>query len=176
MTESWLLPGATKDAQTLNAQWRVVDQPLIDGVQVKEALNVPKSNGYLTEMYRLDWNLGPLVDQIFQVVLLPGAISAWHAHATTVDRLFVSHGLMRIVLYDGRADSPTRGVVNDFRFGTVRPATVLVPPRVWHGVMNVVDTPAILMNFPDRAYDYEDPDHWRIPADSAEIPVRFNRS
>ena len=173
MTQEWRLPGMVKDRQTLNAQWTPVEQRLIDGVEIREVLNVPKSNGYLTEMYRLDWDLGPLVDQIFQVVLLPGAISAWHAHATTLDRLFVSTGLIRIVLYDSRADSPTRGQLNDFRFGTVRPATVLVPPRVWHGVMNIGDTPATLMNFPDHAYNYEVPDHWRIAPDSYEIPFRF---
>lgn len=173
MTPTWLMPGAAKDRQTLNAQWTPVQQRLIDGVQVREVLNVPKSNGYLTEMYRLDWNLGPLVDQIFQVVLLPGSVSAWHAHAATVDRLFAAFGLIRIMLYDGREDSPTSGHVNEFRFGTIRPATVLIPPRVWHGVMNIGDAPALLLNFPDRAYQYDDPDHWRIPADSPDIPVRF---
>lgn len=25
----------------------------------------------------------------------------------------------------------------------------------------------------DRAYRYEDPDHWRLPADTGEIPYRF---
>ncbi|MFP5245777.1 MAG: dTDP-4-dehydrorhamnose 3,5-epimerase family protein, partial [Thermoanaerobaculia bacterium] len=115
----------------------------------------------------------PAVDQVFQVVLFPGAISAWHAHASTIDRLFASNGLVRIVLYDARKDSPTYGKVNDFRFGTVRPALVYIPPRVWHGVMNIGDGPSVLINMPDRAYCYEDPDHWRVPADSPEIPFRF---
>ena len=173
MSEPWLLPGATKDKQTVNARWDPVAQQLIAGVQVKEILNVPKTNGYLTEMFRADWNLGQQVAQVFQAILHPGAISAWHAHATTTDRLFVAYGLMRVVLYDGREGSPTHGVVNDFRFGTIRPALILVPPRVWHGVMNVADTPGIVLNLPDQAYSYEDPDHWRIPADSPEIPVQF---
>jgi dTDP-4-dehydrorhamnose 3,5-epimerase len=25
----------------------------------------------------------------------------------------------------------------------------------------------------DRAYTYEDPDHWRLPPDTREIPYRF---
>jgi dTDP-4-dehydrorhamnose 3,5-epimerase len=81
--------------------------------------------------------------------------------------------MARIALYDARPDSPTHGVVNEFRFGSLRPALVTVPPRIWHGVQNVGDGVAVVLNLVDRAYDYEDPDHWRVPADSAEIPYRF---
>jgi dTDP-4-dehydrorhamnose 3,5-epimerase len=171
--EEWLLPGAVRDRQTITAQWDPTEQQLIDGVEVRQVANVPKQNGYLTEMYRADWKIGPAVAQVFQVVLVPGGISAWHAHESTFDRLFVATGVVRIVLYDARSGSPTQGVINDFRFGGVRPALVLVPPRVWHGVMNIGGAPAVLMNMPDRAYHYEDPDHWRVPADSPEIPFRF---
>jgi dTDP-4-dehydrorhamnose 3,5-epimerase len=171
--EDWLLPGAIRDRQTITAQWDPADQQLIDGVQVRQVVNVPKQNGYLTEMFRTDWDIGPPVDQVFQVMLVAGGISAWHAHESTFDRLFVASGVVRVVLYDSRSNSPTHGVINDFRFGAVRPALVLVPPRVWHGVMNIGGTPAALMNMPDRAYHYEHPDHWRLPGDSPEIPFRF---
>ena len=174
MPESWLLPGATKDAQTITARWTPASMQLIDGVTVREVLNVPKSNGYLTELFRTSWADGNAhIDQVFQVVHEPGAISAWHTHAATTDRLFVAYGSARIVLYDGRDGSPTRGVVNEFRFGTIRPALVTVPPRVWHGVQNSGSGPMILMNLVDRAYDYEDPDHWRIASDSPAIPFRL---
>ena len=64
---------------------------LIEGVTVTEVVNVPKSNGYLTEIWRRQWSgVGGIADQIFQVVLDAGSISAWHAHARTEDRLFVS--------------------------------------------------------------------------------------
>jgi dTDP-4-dehydrorhamnose 3,5-epimerase len=110
---------------------------------------------------------------VFQVVLEPGALSAWHTHAVTTDRLFVSNGMVRIALYDGREGSPTNGLVNEFRFGTIRPALLVVPPRVWHGVENIGSSQAFLLNLVDRAYDYEDPDHWRVPATSDQIPFRF---
>lgn len=110
MTDAWRLNGAVKDQQTITARWTPSDMRLIDGLAIREVLNVPKSNGYLTEIFRRDWaeSRGE-VDQVFQVVLDPGAISAWHAHATTTDRLFVSYGRARIVLYDAREDSPTTG-------------------------------------------------------------------
>lgn len=170
----WLVGDAQKDAQTITARWTPSAMRLIHGVQIREVLNVPKQHGHLTEIFRTDWLDGDTnVDQVFQVVLDPGAVSAWHAHATTIDRLFVSSGLMRIVLYDAREGSPTFGALNEFRFGTIRPALVTVPPRVWHGVQNVAQTTSIVLNLVDRAYDYEDPDHWRVPNGTTEIPFVF---
>jgi dTDP-4-dehydrorhamnose 3,5-epimerase len=172
--EQWLLEGAVRDPQTVTARWTPSSLNLIEGVRIREIDHVPKPNGYLTEMFRTDWRLDGLeVDQIFQVVLNPGAISAWHAHEFTTDRLFINHGLVQIALYDAREQSATRGTVNDFRFGTVRPALVVIPPRVWHGLRNISDRPSSILNMVDRAYDYEDPDHWRVPHDSAEIPFRW---
>ena len=171
---TWLVAGAQKDKQTVSAKWSALDQRLIDGVTVREVANVPKQNGHLTEVYRRDWKLDDVdVDQVFQVVLNAGAISAWHAHEKTTDRLFVSTGMVRIVLFDARDDSPTRGAINEFRAGAVRPALIVVPPRVWHGLQNIAAESSIVLNLVDAAYAYEDPDHWRVPLDDPSIPFRF---
>ncbi|HVR38278.1 MAG TPA: hypothetical protein VMU84_04230 [Thermoanaerobaculia bacterium] len=107
--------GATKDAQSITADWRPM-LTLIDGVIVRDVVNVPKENGYLTELARVEWlDDGAKIEQVFQVVLNPGGVAAWHAHAKTTDRLFVAFGSMRIVLYDAREDSPTRGAINELR-------------------------------------------------------------
>jgi len=172
---TWLLDGAVKDRQTVTARWTPSALRLIDGVSVHEVLNVPKSHGYLTEIFRTDWlrGMNVTVDQIFQVVLEPGAISAWHAHERVTDRLFVTRGLIRVVLFDNREDSPTRGLVNELRFGTVRPALIVVPPRVWHGIQNIASTESSVLNIVDSAYAYDDPDHWRVPQDAPQIPFTF---
>jgi dTDP-4-dehydrorhamnose 3,5-epimerase len=115
------------------------------------------------------------VDQVFQVMMNPGVISGWHTHQRTTDRLFVSHGVILIVLYDSRADSPTLGLVNEFRFGVARPALLTIPPGVWHAVRNLSAEPSILLNLTDCAYTYEDPDHWRLPLDTDKIPYRFSQ-
>jgi dTDP-4-dehydrorhamnose 3,5-epimerase len=170
----WLLPGAARDTQTITAEWTPSSMPLIDGVQIREVRHVVKATGHLTEIFRADWCLDDRpVDQVFQVELQPGAISAWHAHDATLDRLFVTEGLGRIVLYDRRRSSPTQGLVNELRVSARRPMLVVIPPRVWHGMQNTGDAPMRVLNIVDRAYDYRSPDHWRVPHDSAEIPYRF---
>ena len=172
MTEkSWLIEGAVPDRETITAEWKPADQRLIEGVVVREVLNVPKPAGRLTEIFRRDWfSSEEPVDQVFVNVLEPRSISGWHAHAFAKDRLFAISGLFTIALFDAREESATRGVLNVFRFGEVRPALVIVPPRVWHGVQNISSAPAMLLNLTDIAYDYTNPDHWRIPHDSPAVP------
>ena len=168
------LDGARKDAQSVTAEWATL-QPAIEGVRVREVRNVPKRDGLLTEVFRRDW-LPPdeaLVDQVFQVRLEPGGISAWHTHRSTMDRLFVTEGLMRIVLFDAREGSRTHGRLTELRHGLTRPALVVVPPGVWHGIQNLSSAPSVVLNLVDRAYEYEDPDHWRLPLDTDHIPFRF---
>ena len=172
--EEGYIAGAKKDSQSITSDWQPL-QDLIDGVVVREVKNVPRrGGGYLTEVFRGEWKLDDVgVEQVFQSVLEPGQTSAWHVHRGTTDRLFVNWGTLAIVLYDARARSRTFGRVNEFCLGTGRPAVVSVPPGVWHGVRNRGNQLASLLNLTDRAYRYEDPDHWRLPTDTPDIPYRF---
>ncbi len=171
-TKLWQVEATVKDTQSITSDWEFTHQRLIEGVAVREVRHVPKENGFLTEIFRNNWELPgtDAIGQVFQVTLSARQASAWHAHAVTTDRLFVNNGMIRISLYDARAESPTFGLVNEFRFGSIRPALVVVPPRVFHGLMNLEDHASSVLNLVDHPYQYEDPDHWRVPPDSAEIP------
>jgi dTDP-4-dehydrorhamnose 3,5-epimerase len=174
---AWQLPGSVRDRQSVTVDWQRVEGGLIDGVALFEMKNVLGSHGHLTEIYRADWKLDEAgVEQVFQSVFEPGGVSAWHVHELTRDRLFVAAGAMRIVLYDPRPDSPSCGRINEFRLGSLRPGLVSVPPKVWHGVENLSNERAALLNLVDRAYCYERPDHFRLPADSDQIPYRFRKA
>ena len=41
------------------------------------------------------------------------------------------------------------------------------------GVQSTDSAPSVLINAVDRAYDYVDPDHYRLPVESPEVPYRF---
>jgi len=172
-THNFLLDGK-RDAQSITRDWQLLREP-IAGVVVHETKNVLKDNGYLTEIWRDDWKLAPAnVAQVFQALIEPRGISAWHVHVHATDRLFANHGRLKIVLYDARPDSASAGRVNVYHCGTARPMLITVPPGVWHGVQNMGAAPALLLNLPDRAYAYEAPDHWRLPPHTDRIPYSFH--
>ncbi len=163
---------AKQDSQNITSDWIPI-MKFIDGVQFKEIKNVAKESGYLTEIFRSDWGFDNKIEQVFQVAMFPGSISGWHVHKNTTDRLFVNSGLIKIVLYDGRIESPTFGLINEFRLGTIRAGIVIVPKGVWHAVQNLDESTSLIINMVDYSYKYENPDHLRLPIDTELIPYKF---
>lgn len=171
--EGWMTSGEA-DRPSVTSDWAMLNEPTIAGVTIKEIRSVATSNGYLTEIYRDEWHLDDMrVGSVFQRTMFPKAITGWHAHAATYDRLFCSIGTVRISLYDGRVASRTFGNVWHKVCGALRPAIVVIPPGVWHGVTCLGHETALLLNLVDKAYSYSAPDHWRLPPDTDQIPYKL---
>lgn len=171
-----MLDGAQKDPQIVTSDWQRI-APRIEGVVVREVLHVPRDHGVITETYRAQWDpTGMPVVHVYQSRLFPGAIGAWSCHMKSIDRLFVNQGHLKVVLFDGREDSPTYRTVMELHVGDARPAFLVLPVGIWHGLQNLGATDALVLNYPTMAYDYEDPDHWRLPFDTDQIPYRWHAS
>lgn len=168
-----MIKTAKKDPQIISGDWHLLKET-IQGVHIKEVLHVPRDHGVITEVFRPEWDpTGLPVVHLYQSRLFPGAIGAWSCHTRTVDRLFVNQGSLKAVLYDGREESPTHGMINEIHLGDARPAFVVIPIGVWHGLQNLGTSDALVLNLPTKAYDYADPDHWRLPSDTDEIPYKW---
>ena len=161
-----------KDPQQVDERGRLPGSELIDGVEVRDIAAVLLDNGSLTEIFRSEWCGDVRAAHVFQRLLPPGQISGWHAHGKKTDRLFCGYGKVRVSLHDGRPASPTRGKSNVFRCGQERPQLIIVPPGVWHAVTNIGPGDALVIDVSEIPYDYRSPDHWRLPPDSPEIPIR----
>jgi dTDP-4-dehydrorhamnose 3,5-epimerase len=162
-----------KDQQTVTA----TGDPtivLIDGVKVIRMVTHPDARGSITQAPG-ELFLQPIVDA-HQVSIRPGRIKGWIAHHLQEDRLFFWQGDLRVVLYDDRTDSPTRGMINDLCFGESRPALCFIPPRVFHAVQNLGSSVASHMSFPTAPYDHANPDKYRLPIDTDLIPFDFSKA
>jgi dTDP-4-dehydrorhamnose 3,5-epimerase len=172
----FVLPGAQKDNQQITEDWQKLGA-VIEGVSVREVRHVPRDHGVITEIFRPEWDpTGLPIVQIYQSRLFPGALGAWSCHQRTTDRLFVSQGHLKVVLYDARDGSNSKGQLMELHAGDARPCLVVVPPGVWHGLQNRGHIDALVLNFPTEAYNYKDPDHYRLPYDSPEIPYAWQVS
>jgi dTDP-4-dehydrorhamnose 3,5-epimerase len=168
-----MLQGARKDTQQVTTEWQWI-QNGISGVVVREVLHVPRDHGVITEIFRPEWDpTGLPVVHVYQSRLFPYAIGAWSCHMNNVDRLFVNQGHLKIVLYDGRDDSSTFRQLMELHVGDARPGFLVIPAGVWHGLQNLGSSDALMLNLPTHAYDYVDPDHYRLPWDSPEIPYSW---
>ncbi|MEK7290573.1 MAG: dTDP-4-dehydrorhamnose 3,5-epimerase family protein, partial [Planctomycetota bacterium] len=84
-------------------------------------------------------------------------------------------GMMKVVLYDGRKDSPTFGEINEFIAGIFNPILIQIPPRVTHGFKCISEHEAMVVNCPTELYNYNAPDEYRLDPHSGEIPYNWDR-
>jgi dTDP-4-dehydrorhamnose 3,5-epimerase len=164
-----LLPGAKKDGQTRTRDWARVGVA-IDGVGLRQTRHVVTANGLTTEAFRSDWpETGSPIGHVIHVALDAGSLTAWHTHKRQTDGIFPLQGRMLLVLFDPREGSPTRDQVMALRLDGNDPMLVRIPPMVWHGIKPLLG-PASFLNVITHPYVYEDPDEWRLPPDTDQIP------
>ena len=148
---------------------------MIDGVKTKKLRVIPDERGRLMEVLRRDDDLFVKFGQIYVTTAYPGAVKAWHYHKLQYDNFTCILGMMKIVLYDGREGSPTKGEVNEFFIGTYNQELVQIPPCVMHGFKCISDTEALILNCPSEPYNRAEPDEYRIPAHSPDVPYDWTR-
>ena len=147
----------------------------IAGVVIREGSNIVTRNGHTTEIFSSPWEL-PVesVRHVILVSLKPSAVSAWHMHLAQTDQIVAIDGMLKLVLYDPREDSPTRDRVDVFHLSPMRPTLVVIPPGIWHGIQNMDGGRfSSFLNLFDRPYDHSDPDEWRLPRTNDRIPYDF---
>ena len=141
-----------KDSATVTADGESLERR-IDGVTVRRLRPIEDKRGEIIEVYRPGWGLhaDPLV-YVYQSTLRPGAIKGWIVHEHQDDRLFLNVGVMRWVLYDARAGSPTHKLLNELVFSDRNRALLVIPRGVYHAVQNIGSTDALFLNMPTAPY------------------------
>jgi dTDP-4-dehydrorhamnose 3,5-epimerase len=147
---------------------------MIEGVRIKRLKVIPDERGLLMEMMRDDDEFFQRFGQVYLSVVYPGVVKAWHYHRKQTDHFVLVKGTAKVVLYDSRENSRTRGEVNEFFMGEHNPILLLIPPLVLHGMKGIGVESAYLINTPTEHYVYDDPDEFRVPPHSPEIPYDWN--
>ncbi|MDD5712899.1 MAG: dTDP-4-dehydrorhamnose 3,5-epimerase family protein [Smithellaceae bacterium] len=148
---------------------------MIEGVKVKKLKVIPDERGRLMEILRADDEIYSAFGQVYMTTAYPGVVKGWHYHKKQSDNMAVVRGMMKIVLYDGREGSPTRGEINEFFAGDANPVLVHIPPYVYHGFKCISLEEAIVVNTPTEVYNYAEPDEYRLPPHDADIPYNWDR-
>ncbi len=148
---------------------------MIDGVRIKQLKVIPDERGRLMEMLRADDDIFQKFGQIYMTTAYPGVVKAWHYHKKQTDNFVVVKGMMKVVLYDNREGSPTRGEVNEFFMGEHRQILLQIPPLVYHGFKCISETEAMVINTPTEPYNYKEPDEFRVDPHNNHIPYDWSR-
>jgi len=148
---------------------------MIQGVKIKDLKIIPDERGRLMEILRADDEIFIQFGQLYLTTAYPGVVKGWHYHKIQYDNFVVIKGMMKVVLYDNRTDSPTYQELNEFFLGEYNPQLLCIPPQVFHGFKCISETEAIALNIPTEVYNYDHPDEYRIDPYHNNIPYDWAR-
>jgi len=129
---------------------------MIDGVTVKPLRRIPDERGYIMHMLRADDLDFQGFGEIYFSTIYPGVIKAWHLHSVMTLNYAVVVGMIKLVLYDPREDSPTQGELQELVIGQENYSLVTIPPHVWNGFKGVGTQMAIVANCATHPHDPEE--------------------
>ena len=148
---------------------------MIEGVKIKKLKVIPDERGRLMEMLRCDDEIFEKFGQVYMTSAYPGIVKGWHYHKKQTDNMVCVKGMMKVVLYDMREDSKTKGEVNEYFIGVHNPMLVQIPSFVCHGFKSAGNEEAIVVNIPTEVYNYKDPDEFRIDPYDNDIPYDWRK-
>ena len=149
--------------------------PIAEGVKTKKLKVIPDERGRLMEILRCDEEVFEKFGQVYLSTTYPGVVKGWHYHKVQTDNIVCVKGMLKLVLFDNREGSATSGEVNEFFIGEHNPLLVQVPRGVYHGWKCVSDEEAMVINCPSEAYNYSQPDEYRLDPHQNDVPYKWDR-
>jgi dTDP-4-dehydrorhamnose 3,5-epimerase len=147
------------------------------GVTFRRAITHVDGRGSVCELFdpRWQWHPDPLLF-VYMFTIRPGMVKGWGLHKLHEDRYFVQLGEMEVVFYDARPDSPTGGQVSHVVLSEYDRRLMNIPAGIWHANRNIGNKDVVVVNFPTRPYEHGDPDKYRLPLDTDQIPYMFENA
>ena len=138
----------------------------ITGVVVIPLKQIEDERGAVLHMLRSDSPLSPRFGEIYFSIVNPGVVKAWKRHRAMTQHFAVPVGLIRLVLFDDRTDSQSKGEIEEIILGrTDRYYLACIPPMIWYGFKGISEMPALLANCSDIPHD---------PNEAEQLPVSNN--
>jgi dTDP-4-dehydrorhamnose 3,5-epimerase len=148
---------------------------LIKGVRTKLLKVIPDERGRLFEILRRDEEMFEKFGQVYCTTVNFGVTKAWHYHKKQDDNFACVSGMIKLVLYDARPGSATKGMINEFFIGTHNMMLVRIPKGVYHGFKGISKHESVVINVPTNCYNYKTPDEYRLDPHGGDIPYDWAR-
>jgi dTDP-4-dehydrorhamnose 3,5-epimerase len=145
---------------------------MIDGVIVHPLRQIPDERGKIMHMLRNDDPHFEQFGEIYFSVVYPGVVKGWHIHKRMTLNYSCILGTIKLVLYDDREGSATRGQVQELVIGDSNYVLVKIPLGVWNGFKGLGVAPAVVANCSTIPHDPQEierigPSDPRVPYDWA---------
>jgi len=119
---------------------------MIKGVKIKPLSKIADERGVIFHMLRRDDPDFKKFGEIYFSLVYSGVVKGWHLHTKMTLNYAVIQGMIKLVLFDDRKGSPTRGEIMEIFTGEGNYSLITIPPEVWNGFKGIGVKPAIVAN------------------------------
>ena len=146
-------------------------EKLIEGVVVQDLKRILDERGGVMHMLRADSPLFERFGEIYFSLVFPKVVKAWKRHKLMTQHFAVPVGMIKLVIFDGRKDSKSNGLVNVLEIGCDNYKLVKIPPMLCYGFQCISDEPALIANCADIPHDPGELEN--LAVDDQEIPYHW---
>lgn len=145
---------------------------MIHDVFVQPLRQIPDERGKIMRMLRATDSYFESFGEIYFSTVYPGVVKGWHIHREMTLNYAVIFGAIKLVLYDERESSPSKGQLMELFIGDGNYCLVKIPPQIWNGFKGIGTTPAIVANCATMAHDPNEIS--RIDPRNNHIPYKWD--
>jgi dTDP-4-dehydrorhamnose 3,5-epimerase len=144
---------------------------MIEGVIIKPLKIFRDERGQVMHMLRCDDPLFKGFGEIYFSVVNVGVVKGWKRHKEMVQSFAVPKGDMKLVIYDDRPKSPSKGEIQVIEFGENNYQLVRLPPMVWYSFSPIGGVPAMVANCANIPFSPQESE--QIDLDDTRVPYRW---
>lgn len=126
---------------------------MINGVKIRSLNKTNDERGSILHMLRRDDLSFKKFGEIYFSIVYPGVVKGWHLHTKMTLNYAVIQGMIKLVLFDDRKGSSTRGEIMEIFTGEDNYSLITIPPKIWNGFKGIGTKSAIVANCSTLPHD-----------------------
>ncbi len=126
---------------------------MIEGVFIEKLKKIEDSRGKVMHMLHCDSPYFSAFGEIYFSAINSGIVKAWRKYLKMTQCFAVPVGMIKLVIYDDREKSLTKGEAWEMELGEENYCLVKSPPMLWYGFKGISNTPALIANCTDIPHD-----------------------
>ena len=119
---------------------------MIHDIKITPLKIISDDRGKVMHMLRKDSAIFDKFGEIYFSTIFKDSVKAWHLHRESTLNYACIKGKVRLVLFDGREKSSTKGKYQEIILSPVNYVLVTIPPNIWNGFKNLDNAESIIAN------------------------------
>lgn len=137
----------------------------IEGVEIFPLKIIKDERGAVMHILRSDQAHCTKFGELYCSLVNSNIVKGWKRHKEIYQSMAVPEGMMRLVVYDDRPGSSSRGNIKIIDFGVNNYVLVRLPPMVWYSFKAISKGHALIVNYVTQPHD---------PTESEVLPLNSN--